>query len=119
MAGGLGPPVELTPTAPSAAQSTERRASGRQLPAATGWSARATLRPGHEVTLLDLGGAAVSISTRVALRPGKRIDLQLRRDGQRHELTGRVVRCQLVSLTPPSYHAAVLFDTALPADLVT
>lgn len=92
----------------------ERRTTVRTSPADTWWSARAVLRPGHEVTILDVGSGGVRLATQVALRPGRRVELQLVRGDAKHLVGGRVVRCQLVSLTPPVYHVAIALGESLP-----
>jgi hypothetical protein len=94
----------------------ERRAARRVPPAGTEWADRAILRPGQDVTVLNIGAGGVLVSTATAIRPGRRVDLQLAGHAGKVMMAGRVVRCQLVSLRPPTYQAAIAFDAALVAD---
>lgn len=77
------------------------------------WAARATLRPGHEITIVNLAAGGVLIRTSTRVLPGKRVDLQLIGDGRRQSAAGKVLRCRVVDLSPMCYEAAIAVDEDL------
>lgn len=91
----------------------ERRACVRVGPATTVWAPSATLRPGHELTIVNLAPHGVLVRTGTRILPGKRVDLQLIGGGTRHSAAGRVLRCRVVSLSPMCYEAAITLDETL------
>lgn len=91
----------------------ERRRNARVLPGATPWDPRIVLRPGHEITVLDIGPGGMRIQTRARVLPGKGVELQLVRDGNRRTVAGHVLRCRVASLAPLTYEAALATDECL------
>lgn len=91
----------------------ERRASVRCAPATTLWAPNATLRPGHDITIVNLTTSGLLVRTRVRVLPGKRVDLQLTGEGKRHSAAGRVLRCRVAGLSPVCYEAAIAVDGGL------
>ena len=74
--------------------------------------ARATVRPGCLVTLVDLscGGALVEASR--PLRPGARVHLQLHRGAQQFAIAAHVLRCAVSSVDGDGilYRGALRFE---------
>jgi hypothetical protein len=75
----------------------------------------ARLRPGRDITLINLstGGALVESGSR--LLPGTRVDLQLLGSGIRRVVRGRVLRCHVCALRGDGvlYRGAVMFEEHL------
>lgn len=92
---------------------TDRRTSERASPAPAGWTPRAILRPGHAITLVNVAAGGVLIRTGARVLPGKRVDLQLLREGGKQAAGGRVVRCRVLGLGPLSYEAAIALEGKL------
>jgi hypothetical protein len=97
------------------ANQTERRGARRRGAGEHG-IVRARIRPGHDVTLIDLspGGALIEGDRR--LLPGSPVDLHIQ-SGDRHaSMRGFVLRCCVVRVRPASicYRGAIAFDRPLP-----
>ena len=97
--------------------SPDRRRTGRQVGVQEHGIVRARVRPGHDVSVIDLsaGGALVESSHR--LMPDTAIELHLRRNGADAEVVrGRVARCSVWKLSASlvSYRGAILFEHLLP-----
>lgn len=90
----------------------ERRAGRRSSAEERGWRAAAVLRPGLEVSILDLGPGGARISSMARLKPGGRAELHLAGDSRR-VVSGRISRCRVVRLMPLRYEGAVVFDERL------
>jgi hypothetical protein len=90
----------------------ERRVSARVAPDHSSWEAMALLRPGREVRLINIseGGALVQSHTRI--NPKASAELQLF-GAARLQVTGRIQRCRVASLTPLVYEGAIVFDEPL------
>ena len=77
---------------------------------------KARIRPGHEVTLIDLssGGALVEANRR--LLPGSAVELQIHAEDRQATMRGCVVRCNVVQVRPASmcYRGAIAFERCLP-----
>jgi len=78
---------------------------------------RARVRPGHEVTLIDVSSGGVLVETTQRLLPGSKIEVHLRRQAiEAPEIVrGRIVRCAVARLSSTSitYRGAIAFDRAL------
>lgn len=87
----------------------DRRSSPRVLIEHTCFSPSAILRPGQDVTLVNLstGGALVRSTGR--MNPGVRAELQLV-GPSRTIVSGRIDRCRVISVTPLKFEAAIVFD---------
>lgn len=77
---------------------------------------RARIRPGHQVTLIDLapGGALVEAERR--LLPGSAVELHIQSADRHASMRGCVLRCSVVRVRPESicYRGAIAFDRHLP-----
>ena len=94
---------------------TDRRQEGRFAPPADR-HIRATLRPGCEVTLVDVCGRGACVQAPKPLRPGSRVHLQVVVAARRLAVAGQVLRCMVWCLEPGSgvvYRAAVRFDDSI------
>ncbi len=99
----------------------ERRASRRRPKGECGWVSRARVRPGLDVTLLDVSSGGALVEGSVRLLPGSRVELQLSSADAARVVAGRVLRCSVSALCGENvirYTAAVGFDTrlAIPGD---
>jgi hypothetical protein len=76
---------------------------------------RARVRPGREVTVLDLSSGGALIEADHRLLPGSLVELQLAGADGRLAVRGRVLRCSVSSLHPSriTYRAAVAFEREL------
>lgn len=94
----------------------ERRSGHRLAARTTRWPETAILRPGQEVTVVNLshGGVLLESSTRMA--PGARAELQLL-GIHRRMVRGRIDRCHVARLEPLRYRGAVVFDEHLELDV--
>jgi len=76
----------------------------------------ARIRPGHQVTLIDLspGGALVEAGRR--LLPGSSVELHIQAADRHATMRGNVLRCSVVRVRPESmcYRGAIAFDRHLP-----
>jgi hypothetical protein len=93
----------------------DRRAFTRLFPGDAPWSA-ARLRPGRDVTLIDLSNGGAQLEAPVPLRPGARVFLQLLGKGSAHRVSGRITRWRVHALDGERgvrYRGAVAFDELL------
>jgi hypothetical protein len=93
----------------------ERRAAAR-LPRAQCLGARARLRPGGEVEIVDLSPGGTAIDRAPRLLPGAAVQLHLSAPGWRQTMTARVVRCEVSDLSSGSgtrYKAGLRFEEPL------
>jgi hypothetical protein len=95
----------------------DRRADKRRRPEEHGiWRVR--VRPGQEVTLIDMSSGGVLVETSQRLLPGAKIEVHLRRHANdaAEIVRGRVTRCAVVRLssTAITYRGAIAFDRPLP-----
>ena len=91
---------------------TDRRAHARFEPPARA-DARATLRPGCEVTLVDVSAAGALVDARRPLRPGARVHLQVSTASRRFAIDAHVLRCAVAALDPIAgitYRGALTFE---------
>ena len=94
---------------------TERRGARRRGAGEHG-IVKARIRPGHDVTLIDLapGGALLEADRR--LLPGSSVELHIQSADRHASLRGCVLRCCVVRVRPASicYRGAIAFDRHLP-----
>ena len=94
---------------------TERRGARRRGADEHG-IVNARIRPGHQVTLIDLspGGALLEADRR--LLPGSAVELHLKSADRHASIRGCVLRCSVVRVQPAAicYRGAVAFDRHLP-----
>ena len=91
---------------------TERRAHER---AEDEWTrtARASLRPGYRIAILNISGGGALIESRRPLRPGSRAMLQIATPRGPVGLSALVLRCGISALSADAgvlYRAALKFD---------
>ena len=93
----------------------ERRRTARTLPQ-TDDALDARIRPGHQVSVVDVSGGGTLIETARRLLPGSTVELQLESRRRQTTIRGHVVRCSIVAVRPTSlcYRAAIAFDHTLP-----
>jgi hypothetical protein len=93
----------------------ERRRAERLPPDQTKWSDAARLRPGLDVSVVDIGTRGVLVETNVRLHIGQRMEIALQSNdtGLRLELAGTVRRCHIANLNPLTYRGALEFDTSI------
>jgi hypothetical protein len=90
----------------------DRRSSPRVSVEHTSYSQSATLRPGQDVTLVNLSTCGALVRSTGRMNPGVRTELQL--VGPSGAIvSGRVDRCRVISVNPLKYEAAILFDAPL------
>jgi len=76
----------------------------------------ARVRPGHNVSVVDVSAGGTLIESAHRLLPGTSVELQLETADHRLGVRGRVLRCAVVSLRSSAvcYRGAVVFDRYLP-----
>jgi hypothetical protein len=98
----------------------ERRADRRRAPRTSSAAQHGVvcvrIRPGREVTLLDVSAAGALLQCAHRLLPGTAIELQLTTAGRRVTTRGLVVRCSVSQVWPSAiwYRGAVMFEQPLP-----
>lgn len=94
------------------AQIADRRFDARfQPPGAE--ERRATLRPGTDITLIDVSAGGALVQAPRPLRPGARVHLQIGIASRRVAIAAHVLRCAVWSLDPldgVTYRGALKFD---------
>jgi hypothetical protein len=75
----------------------------------------ARVRPGHDVSIVDVSAGGTLIESAHRLLPGTSVELQLETANHRVGVRGRVLRCAVVSLRSSAvcYRGAVVFDRYL------
>lgn len=82
-----------------------------------GLDREAVLRPGLDVTVLDLSPRGALLEGASSCRPGTCTELTVAlADGRRRVARCRILRSAVVALAPLRFHYAVAFDTALDLD---
>lgn len=90
----------------------ERRCAERMVGSDSPWGVNARLRPGQDVTLVNIsvGGALVESAARMS--PGSRAELQLF-GTLRSQVRGRVAHCRVLHVDPLRYQGGIAFDERL------
>jgi hypothetical protein len=91
----------------------DRRSCARTPSAAFGVAPTATMRPGREITLVNVASRGLLIRSRARVLPGERVDLQLLGSSGRVVVSGRLLRCRIVDLSPLCHEAAIEMDESL------
>ena len=93
----------------------DRRSSARTRAIADLGILQARVRPGHEVSVLDISAHGVLIETILRLLPGRSIELQFERSEQLTPVRGRVIRSQVARINASwvSYRGAIGFEQPL------
>ena len=90
----------------------DRRVDARfEVPPRAG--ARATLRPGCAITLVDVSAGGALVEAARPLRPGARVHLQILTTSRRFAIAAHVLRCAVWALDPlagVTYRGAVRFE---------
>lgn len=84
--------------AAAATRGAERRAYARLAAAELEWLRQARLKSGPRVTLVDLSRGGALIDSRVQMRPGSTITLELSGHEASLELSSQVLRCHLAQI---------------------
>ncbi len=98
------------------AVSVERRSSPRRRAGECAWLLSARLRPGRDVTVLDLAAGGALVEANARLMPGASIVLLLVGVRCQHTIRGIVLRCYVSAIdqaTGVRYRAALGFEQAL------
>lgn len=93
-------------------QVADRRTDARFEPPVRA-EARATLRPGCAVRLVDVSAGGALVEAPRPLRPGARVHLQVTTTSRRFAIAAQVLRCMVWSLDPldgVTYRGALKFD---------
>jgi hypothetical protein len=92
----------------------ERRAANRL--AGEHGIVQARVRPGHDVSVVNVSAGGALVHTAHRLMPGAAIELQLMKPDERVSIRGRVLRCGVERVRPTSicYRSAIGFDRNLP-----
>jgi hypothetical protein len=95
--------------------SPDRRRSHRRRAVETHGIIRARVRPGDEVSLVDVSAGGALIEAGHRLLPGACLELHLRREAADEVMRGRVLRSSVARLcgNAVSYRGAVAFERAL------
>ena len=88
----------------------ERRGEPRLDGGGSRWSARAVLRPGQPVTLINICSRAALVESATRLRPGAQTEMQLAETGGRASVKGRLDRCYVTALEPIRYRGVLIFE---------
>jgi hypothetical protein len=94
----------------------DRRRSDRRAGVEQHGIIRARVRPGDQVSLVDVSAGGALIEAGFRLLPGASVELHFRRDTADQVMRGRVVRCSVARLCANaiSYRGAIAFERALP-----
>jgi len=92
-------------------ETPERRRECRCQSGGTRWRSLAILRPGQQVTLLNISSQGALVESASRLRPGARTEMQLAGPDTRVSVAGRLGRCYVAALEPIRYRGVLLFDT--------
>lgn len=95
------------------AQSLDRRHEWRRPGSHAPWRIHAVLRPGLEVTIVNITSRAALVESDGRLRPGATTELQLTGATARTCVKGRLDRCCVTALAPLRYRGVVMFDEPL------
>jgi hypothetical protein len=93
----------------------ERRRWPRKAGVDCAWLVGTRVRPGRDVSLLDLSRGGALVEGAIRLLPGAVVELQLLGHESRHVVRGHVLRCAVSALDRRlgvHYRAAVRFDQA-------
>jgi hypothetical protein len=93
----------------------ERRRQARSILAHEHGLVAVRVRPGHDVSLLNVSTGGALVETACRLLPGRVIELQLVGTDRRATVRGRVLRCGVVRVFAGSiwYRSAVEFEQPL------
>ena len=96
--------------------SEERRRNPRQARPEDHRIVAARVRPGYEVSVVNVSAAGVLIESSCRLLPGTSVELHVETDTRHIRVRGQVLRCAVVGLRPTAvcYQGAIRFDRHLP-----
>lgn len=99
--------------APVAVDLIERRRECRRAGGGTRWHARAVLRPGQPVTVINICSRAALIESGARLRPGAQSEIRLSGAGACAHVKGRLDRCYVTALEPLRYRGVLMFEQCM------
>jgi len=102
--------------APVAVDLIERRGERRCEGCGGRWQSRALMRPGQDVTVINMCSRAALVESAVRLRPGALTEMQLADGGARMSIKGRLDRCHVAALDPLRYRGVLVFVERLDLD---
>jgi hypothetical protein len=97
--------------------SLDRRRTCRHIRVEEHGIVRARVRPGHDVSVIDISACGALIESIHRLMPGACVELHLRRNTADAEVVrGRVLRCSVSTLSANlvCYRGAIVFERPLP-----
>lgn len=76
----------------------------------------ARVRPGRDVSIVDVSESGALLESQHRLLPGTHVELHFQVLHRRAQVRGRVLRCAIVTLRPTSvcYRSAIGFERRLP-----
>lgn len=91
---------------------SERRRSRRHVRSEEHRIVSARVRPGYDVSVIDLSAGGALVESDRRLLPGAAVELHLRSDQRSEIVRGRVVRCAVARLRANAvcYRGAIAFD---------
>jgi hypothetical protein len=95
----------------------ERRSERRRPGGGPRWPAKAVMRPGEPITLLNISSRAVLVESAARLRPGARTEIQLNAVASRTSVRGHLQRCYVAALDPLRYRGVMIFEDRLDVEL--
>lgn len=95
--------------APLATDLLERRGERRLSGGGPRWHARALMRPGQDVTVINICSRAALVESAARLRPGAHTEMQLAGTDARTSVRGRLDRCYVAGLEPLRYRGVLVF----------
>jgi hypothetical protein len=111
-------PAEIRQAA--AAQAAERRAYIRLTPSEIEWLRQVRLKNGPVVSVVDFSRGGALVESRLQLKPGSRVTLEITGRATAIELVSNVLRCQLAALAGgfPVYRGACMFAEPLALEVM-
>lgn len=91
----------------------ERRREPRRAGGGLRFHARAVLRPGQPIMLVNINSHAALVESDARLRPGAHTEMQLAAAGTRTSVSGRLDRCYVAALEPIRYRGVMIFDQVI------
>ncbi|MEO8259843.1 MAG: PilZ domain-containing protein [Acidobacteriota bacterium] len=90
----------------------ERRRNRREAWPAEHRTIRARIRPGCDISIVEVSAGGVLVESERRLLPGSSVDLQLRCADRNEIVRGRIVRCEVARVRANAicYRGAIAFD---------
>ncbi len=95
--------------APVEVDRSERRRERRHVGGGR-WQSATVIRPGQDVTLINICSRAALLESAARLRPGAQTEMQLAATGDRLSVRGRLERCYVADIEPIRYRGVLMFE---------